>query len=52
MRFEERLDLDSGLARSGREGQTGGRMRALLADCSDERGWLSPYAVFRARKRG
>lgn len=51
VRLEERLDFDSWLARTGCEGETALRVRALLADRSDARGWVYPYAVFKARKR-
>jgi SAM-dependent methyltransferase len=50
-RFDEWLDFDSWLARTGCEGETAARVRGLLADRSDGRAWTYPYAVFRARKR-
>jgi hypothetical protein len=50
-RFEERLDIDSWLARTGCEGETAARVRALLADRTDGEEWVYPYVVFKARKR-
>jgi hypothetical protein len=50
-RFEERLDFDSWLARTGCEGETALRVRALLAGRGDGLGWSYPYIVVKARKR-
>lgn len=50
-RFEEQLDFDSWLARTGCTGETAREVRALLADRGDEHGWTYPYAVFKARTR-
>jgi hypothetical protein len=50
-RLEERLDFDSWLARTGCEGETAARVRALLADRTDGDGWIYPYIVLKARKR-
>jgi SAM-dependent methyltransferase len=49
--FDEHLDFDSWLARTGCEGETAARVRELLAERSDATGWTYPYAVFKARKR-
>jgi SAM-dependent methyltransferase len=48
--FDEWLDFDSWLARTGCEGERAARVRSLLADRGDARGWTYPYAVFKARK--
>jgi SAM-dependent methyltransferase len=49
-RFEERLDFDAWLARTGCEGETADRVRGLLAKRTDGTDWIYPYAVFKARK--
>lgn len=49
--FEERLDFDSWLARTGCEGETAVRVRELLADRTDGDAWIYPYVVFKTRKR-
>jgi SAM-dependent methyltransferase len=53
-RFEQRLDFDSWLARTGCEGETALEVRALLAEQSDADGthWTYPHAVFKARRAG
>ncbi len=50
-RFDEWLDFDSWLARTGCEGETALRVRALLAGRGDGLGWRYPYIVVKARKR-
>jgi hypothetical protein len=50
-RFEERLDFASWFERTGCEGETADRVRALLADRSDAIGWTYPYVVLKGRKR-
>jgi len=50
-RFEERLDFASWFARTGCEGETASRVRALLADRSDAIAWTYPYVVLKGRKR-
>ncbi len=51
-RFDERLDLEAWLARTGCEGETAEQVRELLADRIDGTDWIYPYAVFRTRKAG
>jgi SAM-dependent methyltransferase len=52
--FHERLDFASWLARTGCEGKTADRVRALLAGQTDPdgEGWTYPYIVLKGRKRG
>lgn len=50
-RFDEHLDFASWFARTGCEGETADRVRALLADRSDATGWTYPYVVLKGRKR-
>jgi SAM-dependent methyltransferase len=49
--FEEGLDFESWLARTGCEGETAARVRELLADRTEGSSWIYPYAVFKACKR-
>jgi SAM-dependent methyltransferase len=49
--FDERLEFDSWLARTGCAGEVALRVRELLADRTDDGAWSYPYAVFKARKR-
>ncbi len=49
--FEERLDFDSWLARTGCAGATALRVRELLAERIDGSFWTYPYIVVKARKR-
>lgn len=50
-RFQERLDFDSWLARTGCEGESAARVRGLLAARTDGPEWTYPHLVVKARKR-
>jgi SAM-dependent methyltransferase len=49
---DEHLDFDSWFARTGCEGETAERVRALLSERSDGDGWTYPYAVFKTSHLG
>lgn len=51
-RFEELLDFDSWLARTGCTGDVAQRVRELLAEHTRDGAWSYPYTVFKTRKRG
>ena len=48
--FEELLDFESWLARTGCEGETAARVRELLAPEAVGAAWRYPYLVFRTEK--
>jgi SAM-dependent methyltransferase len=49
--FEELLEFDAWLARTGCEGETAARVRELLAAETVGDSWSYPYVVFRTEKR-